>query len=310
MILAEKYTPQKIVDLPIDASHIELFNLFIRINKIHLLLISENDFLKNTIVNAYLKELDKKEEDILYINKIKDLGVTNIRSETKLFCQSQSKYGKKIIIIEDIHNYPESIQKLFINCIDKWSKNIHIFITSNTIYNIDEILATRLLPIHIPETTREYTSNLVKTICKSEPIYLGEDMQNIVVSLSESNIQKVFHILEKCKLLQKSVEITADIINKCCTLINDDDLTMYFNLVKKKEIYKGYLHLMSIIENGYSVLDILNELYKFVKITDLLEEEEKYKCFKIVSFYITIFITTHEEEIELLLLSQDISSIF
>lgn len=310
MILAEKYTPQKINDLPIDASHIELFNLFIRIKKIHLLLISDNDFLKTTIVNAHLKELNKREEDILYISKIKDQGSTNIRYETKIFCQSPSKYGKKIIVIEDIHNYPESIQKLFVNCIDKWEKNIHIFVTTNTIYNVDENLTTRLFPIHIPETTREYISNLVNGICKSESIDLDGDMQNIIVSLSELNIQTVFHILEKCKLLQKSVEITAEIINNCCTLINSDDLTMYFNLVKKKEVYKGYLHLMSIIENGYSVLDILNEIYKFIKKTNLLEEEEKYKCFKIVSSYIVVFTTIHEEEIELLLFSQDISSIF
>jgi len=67
---------------------------------------------------------------------------------------------------------------------------------------------------------------------------------------------------------------------------------------------------MSIIENGYSVLDILNKIYKFIKKTNLLEEEEKYKCFKIVSSYIVVFTTIHEEEIELLLFSQDISSIF
>jgi len=310
MIIAEKYTPQKIIDLPIDPSHIQLFNLFIRINRIHLLLISDSDFLKTTTINAHLKELNKKEEDILYISKIKDQGSTNIRYETKIFCQSPSKHGKKILIIDDIHNYSESIQKLFVNCIDKWGKNISIFVTCNTIYNVDEILATRLFPIHINKISRSYISNLVKTICSSESIDLDEDIQNIVVSLSESNIQTLFHILEKCRLLQKSVEITADILNNCCTLINYDDLSMYFNLVKKNEVYKGYLHLMGIIENGYSVLDILNEIYKFIRVTQILTEEEKYKCFKVVSFYIIVFTKIHEEEIELLLFSQEISCIF
>ena len=83
-------------------------------------------------------------------------------------------------------------------------------------------------------------------------------------------------------------------------------MTNYFTLAKKGELKEGYEYLLTITEKGYSVMDILNEMYVFIKITKILTEEEKYKCCKIISSYIVHFITIHEEELELLLFTDEI----
>lgn len=306
----EKYSPKTLNDLPLDYSLIKLINQFISIKRVHLLIISEDDYIKSLLVNALLTTLNTIKDDTLYVSKIKDQGVTNIRYEIKNFCQSPSKNGKKTLIIDDIHIFSESIQKLFVNNIDKWNRNINIIVTCNNIYNVDEILTTRLFPINIPEVNKEDLKNIVKNICQIEDIKLNEEYQELIVSLSEQNIQNIFHILEKCKLLQNDIVITSETIKKCCTLINHDTIIVYFNYLMKHKIYEGYTYLLKITENGHSVLDILNEIYNYIKYTNLLNEEQKYRSCKIVSSYIVVFITIHEEELELLLFTQELSELF
>ena len=56
-------------------------------------------------------------------------------------------------------------------------------------------------------------------------------------------------------------------------------------------------------------MDILDNYFLFVKITDLLTEEQKYNIIPIICKYITIFHNIHEDEIELALFSNNICSI-
>jgi DNA polymerase III delta prime subunit len=214
-----------------------------------------------------------------------------------------------MLIIEDIELYSDNIQKLFINNIDKWSKNINVIITCNNLYNMNESLTSRLLPITIPVVTKSTIRSIIERICGKEHIKLSKDNIDLIITLSENNLLSVFHILQKCALLQETVSLDEEIIKISCTIINIEKIKGYFNIVKSKKINEGYNYLLDIVENGYSVIDILNELYFFVKITNILNEEEKYKCFKIISAYIVNFITVHEEELELLILTHDLTKI-
>jgi len=53
-------------------------------------------------------------------------------------------------------------------------------------------------------------------------------------------------------------------------------------------------------------MDILDCYFQFIKITDLLEEESKYKCITIICSYISLFHTLHEDEIELVFFTYDL----
>lgn len=307
----DKYAPTTIENLPIDGSLKILFSNFIKINRIQLLLISHDEYLKLLIIKILIKTLRINNDDILFTSRMKDQGVTAMRYEIKMFCQTPSKHGKKILVVDDIHTFSESIQKIFINNIDKWSKNIHVLMTTTNIYSVDEILVTRLFPINISSVSNNTLIHMIKTTCTSEKIAITDESQNLICALSQQNIQNIYHVLEKCMLLQSGgITITSDIITQCCTLINFNTLKQYFEFCKGGDIMKAYNHLLKIIENGHSVLDILNEIYNYIKATDILSEEEKYKCCKIVSQYIVVFIIIHEEELELLLLTQEIVDIF
>jgi len=307
----EKYSPTTIDSLPYESKFTTILRNFIDINLLQLILVSDNTFSKNIVINSIINTMHIAKRDILFLSNFKDQGVSNIRSEIKLFSQiaKTNSNAKRMLIIEDIESYSDNIQKLFINNIDKWSKNINVIITCNNLYNMNESLTSRLLPITIPVVTKSTISTLIQNICEKENIRLSKDNIDLIITLSENNLLSVFHILQKCALLQETVSLDEEIIKISCTIINIEKIKGYFNLVKSKKINEGYNYLLEIVENGYSVIDILNELYLFVKITNILNEEEKYKCFKIISAYIVNFITVHEEELELLILTHDLTKI-
>jgi hypothetical protein len=65
--------------------------------------------------------------------------------------------------------------------------------------------------------------------------------------------------------------------------------------------------LYNIHDYGYSVIDILDYFFTFVKLTNKLNEEEKYKTIPFLCKYITIFHNIHEDCIELALFTNNLS---
>jgi DNA polymerase III subunit gamma/tau len=301
----EKYSPKYILDLPYKTEFVNTLKNFINIKHLYLLLINNDAYIKSTIIQCILNELKIPKEDILYLSNIKDPGITNLRYEIKQFCQTPSiTREKKIIILDEINTYSETVQKIFVNYIDKFSKNLFFIATTTSLYSVDDILNTRLFPLNIPSIENIFIKNSCKKISEIENIKITPEAIDYITVISDNSIQFMFNILQKCKLLLRP--ITLDLIKELSTLIHFDNLKKYIILCKEHNLSEGYSYLLKFVENGYSVLDIMNELYFYVKITDILTEEQKYKIFIIICKYIEIIISIHEEEIELLLFTRNI----
>ena len=54
-------------------------------------------------------------------------------------------------------------------------------------------------------------------------------------------------------------------------------------------------------------MDILDSYFKFIKMTTILNETQKYKIIKLICKYISIFHTLHEDDIELALFTNELN---
>jgi DNA polymerase III gamma/tau subunit len=113
--------------------------------------------------------------------------------------------------------------------------------------------------------------------------------------------------MEKLKLLNQ--EITMDLANNICTNISFLTFVKYTESLKSKNLNDSIGILYEIYDKGYSVMDILDNYFLFVKTTILLDEMEKYKIIPIICKYITIFHNIHEDEIELALFTNNLIQI-
>jgi pentatricopeptide repeat protein len=73
----------------------------------------------------------------------------------------------------------------------------------------------------------------------------------------------------------------------------------YTNCVKRGDISRAIQIFCKIHDYGFSVIDILDDYFMFIKMTDVLTEEEKYKTIPVMCKFITAFHNIHEDSIEL-----------
>ena len=110
--------------------------------------------------------------------------------------------------------------------------------------------------------------------------------------------------MEKFLLLKKP--ITFELANMLCSNISFIIFEEYTNYLINSEINKAIGLIYELVDKGYSVMDILDNYFMFIKTTNILSEEQKYNIIPCICKYITIFHNIHEDEIELPLFTNNI----
>ena len=302
----KKYQPQKYPDFIIDPDYIKLLKTMINMNNLNILLIGNNGSGKTSLIEATIREyynLDKiPKHNVLIINNLKDQGIQYYRNEVKIFSQTRSNipFKKKIIVLDDIDLINEQSQQVFRNCIDKYSHNIHFLASCTNIQKVIDALQSRCSIIKIKPFKKELLNKIFNKIKKSENIIIDKKAQELILNISNNSVRQIINYLEKFKLL--NINIGTKKVKEICTNISFYEFEQYTNLwLKEKNLSKAVDKIFDIYNKGYSVMDILDNYFIFIKITDSVEQNIKYKIIKIICEYISIFHNIHENEIELVL---------
>jgi DNA polymerase III delta prime subunit len=227
----------------------------------------------------------------------------------KTFCQTccSFKNKKKIVILDDIDLINEQSQQVFRNCIDKYSHNVHFISSCSNIQKVIESLQSRFTIIKIKPLQRENLHKILKKIKTTENIHMHNDAEEFILDICNNTAKILINYMEKFKLLNQ--EITFELANSVCTNISFLTFVKYTETLKNKNLIESVRILYEIYEKGYSVMDILDNYFLFVKTTLLLTENEKYNIIPIICKYITIFHNIHEDEIELALFTNNLIQI-
>ena len=310
----KKYQPNYFNDFFIDNNLVDILKVLIEKQDINILFVGNYGSGKTTLIEATINEYYKNHtpelNDILYINNLKDQGIQYYRTELKTFCQTKAsvKNKKKCIVLDDIDNINEQGQQVFRNCIDKYKKNVNFICSCTDIQKVNESIQSRCLIIKLKNITREIVKNVFRKITENENIKYDNDSVDQIVSLSNNSIRQITNFLEKFKIL--NYPINKDTIKTVCTNISFPDFELYNNYIfKEKNLQIACNCIFNIYYKGYSVMDILDGYFSFIKFTDIMEQNLKYKIIKIICKYITIFHNTHENHIELILFTQELMNI-
>jgi len=146
---------------------------------------------------------------------------------------------------------------------------------------------------------------LINKIKQIENIQMDTDAEEFVVSVSNNTVKVLVNYMEKFKLYGD--KITLDIARALCTNISFQIFESYTAHVKSCELNAAIKLIYDIYDKGYSVMDILDNYFAFVKSTDILNDDDKYKIIPYICKYITVFHNTHEDEIELALFTNNLA---
>ena len=315
-LFIHKYQPIYFTDFEIDQNIVEILNTLIEIDNLNILIIGDMGSGKTSLMNAIILEYYKGnhqtaiQENILHINSLKEQGINYYRNDVKTFCQTTSTIykKKKIIVLDDIDFINEQSQQVFRNCIDKFSHNVHFICTTTNRQKVIESLQSRLLTIKIKSLQKEKLHTIMTKIMTTENIQMSLDVQYFILDICNNTAKILINYMEKCKLL--NTEITMDIAKSICTNISFSIFQEYTENVKKNDLPTAIKIFYSIYDQGYSVMDILDNYFLFVKSTNILTEDEKYMIIPLLCKYITIFHNIHEDEIELSIFTNNLIQCF
>jgi DNA polymerase III delta prime subunit len=308
-----KYKPYFIDDFCLDPKLLASIKTLFEIDSLNLLFIGNSNSGKTTLLYAIIREYYKlgrnspfPENNILFINNLKEQGIQYFRNEMKTFCQSHSSiYGKKkLVIIDDIDSINEQSQQVFRNYIDKYKHNIHFISVCSNIQKVIESIQSRVHILQIHPPSDMHIRETMQKIVDFENIDISDEAKEYLLKVSNHSMRILINYLEKMFIYKQHIEL--EICKQLCSNISFQQFDLYFEKLTRGDLVGAIDILYRIHDYGYSVIDILDYFFAFLKMTNGINDEIKYQILPYLCKYITIFHNVHEDRIELALFTNNL----
>ena len=308
-----KYKPYFLKDFYMKDELYSVITNFIQNDFIQVLFVGNTCSGKTSLINSIIREyyeLSKTqnfpENNIMYVNNLKEQGIQFFRNEMKTFCQSHSiiRGKKKMVIIDDLDTINEQSQQVFRNYIDKYKNIIHFVFVCTNLQKVNESIQSRLHIIELPNPNKQQIEKIMNTIIKNENLEITSEAKDYLLSICDYSIRLLINYIEKIFLLKMSVDL--ELCKMLCSTVSHQKFDKYIQYIQENNLKEAINIMYNINENGYSVIDILDYFFEYVKATNTLTEEEKYQVIPLLCKYITTFYNVHENNIELVFFSNDI----
>ena len=314
-LLVVRYQPLIFADFEMEPEKKEFLQELLQTPTFHILLLGDIGTGKTSLLQAIVREyykdipMEQYRDNVLSINSSKEQGIQYFRNEVKTFCQTHScvPHHKKIIVLDDIDLVNEQSQQVFRNCMDKYKNNVHFIASCGNLQKVIESLQSRFIMLKLHPFQKDSLERIFRHIQSQEGIQITPEAEQFLITLSNHSVKVMINYLEKIKLIQEP--ITIDIVQQICTNIPFSLFDSFSHYLLSKNIPEAILLLLHIYDQGYSVMDILDQFFLFVKITPLFTDHVKYEMIPLICKYITIFYDIHEDEIELTLFSQELMDV-
>ena len=267
----------------------------------------------NVILNKYY-ENDKTSlsNNTIYINLLKEQGINYYRNELKNYCQINNFVNskkKKTIILDDLDLLNEQCQQIFNTFINNF-ENINFIISCNDKNKIKSTIINKLELIKINNVDDIFIRKRIDKILENENLKLDNKCKELIIRASNMSVPNMINILEKINLITSNNCIDYNLLENVSYNIMLNDMSKYIELCKRDNLKEARDHILNMCKNGFSVIDILEEFFLYIKFHSNLDDNYKYEIIKLICKYINIFHNIHEDSIELIFLTNNLRNIF
>jgi DNA polymerase III delta prime subunit len=255
------------------------------------------------------KDASISETNVLFINNLKEQGIQFFRNEMKTFCQTHcSIHGKKkVILIDDMDSINKQSQQVFRNYIDKYKAHVCVIASCANLQKVVESLQSRLHIVMIHPPAQRQLKTVLDNIVREEVILIDRGCHEYLLDRANGNVCNIVNNLEKLAIYgSDGVIISKDVCEKLCSTISFHQFEMYLEAALRGDIREAISIIYGLCDYGYSVIDILEYFFEFVKSTDRIDECLKYRIVPHICDYISVFHSLHENSVELAIFTNQI----
>ena len=242
---------------------------------------------------------DVVRDNVLFINSLKDQGVSFYRTEVRCFCQTKGSLNtrKKIIVVDDMDTITEAGQQVFLSYIDTFKTNIIFIATCRCPSKILENIHSRVTAVQLPRFSDAFLEALSRRVLASEKIAAEEGAITAMSRRCNHSVRTLLNYLEKFRLLK--TPITVALVRAHCSMVQDDYLEEMLGCIAAKDLRGAIRSAERIYAAGYSVMDTLDAIFAYVKQSECgLTEVQTYDIIQVLTKYIYLVTHAHEHPIE------------
>lgn len=311
-----KYKPKTLNDFHLSNDIQSIIQLFINNNYLLLLLVGESGTGKTALIECILDTYyanvnnDNKNNNTLIINNLSEQGIVYFRQDVYSFCQTNSTIPnkKKTIVLDDLDKLNEQNQQIFYTCINKFSDKVNFLLSTSNIKKTDQHILNKVIKLKLINFDYERLKIIMDDITEKENIIIDTQVKKYIIELSNYSVRMLINYLEKFKLMNTT--ITMDVCKCLVTNISFNTFNEITKLcIEENNIQKAIKILNNLYNSGYSVSDILDNYFFYIKHGSNMEEDLKYKIISLICKYIIIVNELHEDEIELAFFANRLSMI-
>ena len=311
-----KYKPKGLDDFNITEYTKYLINIYLKNSKMLFLIHGGIGYGKSSLINVLLNKFynnDKEsiDKNTIYVNLLKEQGINYYRNDLKNYCQINNLKNlkeKKTIILDDLDLLNEQCQQIFNTFINNY-ENINFIISCNDKQKIKSTIINKLELIKINNISIEFIRNRIDKILENENLNLDDKCKELIITSSNMSIPNIINNIEKYTLITKDNFIDYNLLENVSCNIMINDMSKYIELCKSDNLKGSIDHILKMCNNGFSVIDILEEFFLYIKFHSDLDDKYKYDIIKLICKYINIFHNVHEDSIELIFLTNNIRNI-
>jgi len=203
----KKYQPKQLKEFQKDKDIIDIIKILVDMESLNILLIGDHGSGKTSLVDAIIRQYYKTDtipdNNVIYINNLKDQGIQYYRTEVKIFCQIPSTIPgkKKIIVLDDIDIINDQSQQVFRNCIDKYSHNVNIIAACSNAQKVIDSIQSRCTILKIKPLTKDFLREILMKILSAENIVIEPKAIDFILHTCNNSLRLLINYTEKFKLL-------------------------------------------------------------------------------------------------------------
>ena len=283
MDIINKYKPKSFKNFIGNKNIIDTLLKISKQKNIPNLLLSGNSGSGKTLIrNIFIKSLNFNDDNILYVNLNEDLKKNNIKN-SKLF-NFLKKPVKNLIIIDNYEEIPLEQQYILRSFIKNYNFHSTFLIFLNNTSNIIEQLSNYFLIFKLKLNTKKDFLKYIHHIVENEKLDINDDIINYIADISNNFREVINNFVIVLNYYFSKKEITKNDLNYLLNLSDKKYANDIFKLCDKKNIRNIILLVDELLNDGYSINDLINILTINIKNTKCISYKKKIKYIELISF--------------------------